>query len=252
MTDMTQRAIRDEALPTLERLNEEAKAIVASAEEERPLDRINRLAAELSHALNDYPSDCHAVVYPSKKTEFSVGIILDGLGRTPNPAVTTGRGSYRRFEETTLADILRSYDACPPKFRDETRDEVIAHWRLAEAKVNALRAEKGFELKPPETVDVDPIIAAITAYRDGNAAFEAIREADWAQYGGEDGVIEKTYGPAMAVLDNWKAPASTRDGAVAALRLAVSEAQGFACCSPAVEAMLTAALAYFEGETLQA
>ncbi len=107
--------------------------------DELPLARINRLAAELSHALNDYGLDCHAVIYPSKKMEYSCGIILDGLGRVQNPAVPTGRGSYRRLQETTLEEILRSYDNAPAEFRDETREEVIAHWRLAEAKANALQ-----------------------------------------------------------------------------------------------------------------
>lgn len=107
--------------------------------DELPLARINRLAAELSHALNDYGLDCHAVIYPSKKMEYSCGIILDGLGRVQNPAVSTGRGSYRRLQETTLQDILRSYDNCPAELRDETREEVIAHWRLAEAKAKAFK-----------------------------------------------------------------------------------------------------------------
>lgn len=154
--------------------------MTAEGKGELPIDRVNRLASELSHALNDYNLNCHALVYPSKKMEFSVGIILDGLGRVANPMVATGRGSYRRFSETTLAEILRSYDDAPAEFRDETREEVIAHWRLAEANVNALRARNGLPAES-ETVRSEilehrieaakaELIACLEAKHGGDAA----------------------------------------------------------------------------------
>lgn len=51
--------------------------------------------------------------------------------------VPTGRGSYRRYVETTLEAILRSYDKCPAELRDESREAIIAEWRRAEDLVNA-------------------------------------------------------------------------------------------------------------------
>ncbi|CAN7398630.1 hypothetical protein LJR235_002387 [Pararhizobium sp. LjRoot235] len=62
------------------------------------------------------------------------------LARAPVPIVSvvpTGRGSYRRFEATTLEEILWLFDKAPEEFRVLTRDEVIAEWRLAEARVEA-------------------------------------------------------------------------------------------------------------------
>ncbi|NRQ13492.1 hypothetical protein [Ensifer sesbaniae] len=119
-------------------------------QEELPAAIVNRLAHELSRALNDYDLNCHAVIYPSQKMEYCCGFAVDGLGRTANPVVPTGRGSYRRYKDTTLEDILRSYDNCPAEFRDETREEVIAHWRLAEAKANAFKQFGGMGARNKE------------------------------------------------------------------------------------------------------
>ncbi|KQX20955.1 hypothetical protein ASD01_29500 [Ensifer sp. Root423] len=134
-------------------------------QDELPAAIVNRLAHELSRALNDYDLNCHAVIYPSEKMEYCCGFAFDGLGRTANPVVPTGRGSYRRFHDTTLEDILRSYDNCPAEFRDETREEVIAHWRLAEANVNALRARTGLpaEIEPLPSENLEHRIEAAKA-----------------------------------------------------------------------------------------
>lgn len=57
----------------------------------------------------------------------------------------------------------------------------------------------------------------INDYKDGCAAFCAIPEEVMEQ--DEDGVIARTYGGPMKVLENWDRTVLTRDGAVAALRL---------------------------------
>uniref|UniRef100_UPI003F4941A0 hypothetical protein n=1 Tax=Ensifer adhaerens TaxID=106592 RepID=UPI003F4941A0 len=152
--------------------------------QELPVTKANRLAHELSTALNDYDLNCHAVVYPSKKMEYCCGIVLDGLGRVENPVVSTGRGSYRRLQDTTLESILRSFDTCPAEFRDETREEVIAHWRVAEAHVNALREKKGL---PPQN---EPLPAADLDQRTERAKAELIA------------CLTEKYGPDAEVIQN--------------------------------------------------
>ena len=92
----------------------------------------------------------------------------------------------------------------------------------------------------------DPIIAAIKACRDGNAAFCAIKEADWPAHGGETAVVDKTYGPPFEALVDWDQPALTREGALTALRYALEENHDV---DYSVPSMLAAALAYFEAET---
>lgn len=57
---------------------------VAAAAEESPLDKVNRLGWELSHALNDYwDGKMHAVIYPSDQRELAVGFIMTDLHVPP-------------------------------------------------------------------------------------------------------------------------------------------------------------------------
>ncbi len=90
------------------------------------------------------------------------------------------------------------------------------------------------------------LLDAIAAYRAGRAAFEKIKEADWPALGGEEAVIEKTYGPALAAMMNWDRPASNEEEAVAALHAAQGEEDEFRG-SDITSAMLRSALAYFDG-----
>ncbi|MBB4272345.1 hypothetical protein [Rhizobium mongolense] len=89
----------------------------------------------------------------------------------------------------------------------------------------------------------DPLIEAINAYRAGIA--------DFNQNAPEDDEGANAYGeiswlPPFKALENWTAPATTRDGAMAALRLAVDEDE--VGDSPLVGTMMRAALAYLEQE----
>ncbi|MGR9349970.1 hypothetical protein [Rhizobium leguminosarum] len=85
----------------------------------------------------------------------------------------------------------------------------------------------------------DPILSAIGDYRHGWAEFHASddRMAE---------VMSHLWKAPYAVLANWTAPATTRAGAMAALRLAVDEDENGD--SPVVGTMMRAALAYLEQE----
>lgn len=91
----------------------------------------------------------------------------------------------------------------------------------------------------------DPIVDAILAYRRGLHAFSAVRGVDWPLHGGEEALIEKTYGRPMAVLDHWTKAATTRLGAIEALRLAHEDCSDFYAGSLALN-MIGAALVFLE------
>lgn len=93
----------------------------------------------------------------------------------------------------------------------------------------------------------DEIRFAISDFRNGCVAFGEIDEADWDARGGENAVVAATYGGPLAVLEGWTKPASTREGAIDALRLAKEENHAHAD-SRVAKAMVAAALAFFEGE----
>jgi hypothetical protein len=93
----------------------------------------------------------------------------------------------------------------------------------------------------------DPLGAACAAYaaalEDYNA--NAPSEDDAAA----NAYAAMTWKPARDVLENWTEPAVSRDGAMAALRLAAQEEDtGY---SGLTSPLLTAALAYFEQEAVQ-
>ncbi len=88
----------------------------------------------------------------------------------------------------------------------------------------------------------DPIATAISAYL---VAMDDFRRNAPEDDAGADAYALATYRPSLRVLERWRRPASTRSGALAALRLAVeAEKDGaFDLVGP----MLRAGLAYFEG-----
>ncbi|MBX5175331.1 hypothetical protein HJB77_03345 [Rhizobium lentis] len=89
----------------------------------------------------------------------------------------------------------------------------------------------------------DPLLDAVAAFRAGMADFNANAPHDDAGAKAYSAISWK--GP-HAVLTNWTAPATTRGGAMAALRLAVDEED--IGDSPLVGPMMRAALAYLEQE----
>jgi hypothetical protein len=57
-------------------------------EPELPVTRVNRIAAELAHALNDYADGTmHAVIHPSEKREFCIGFVVTDLHIPPKLAL---------------------------------------------------------------------------------------------------------------------------------------------------------------------
>jgi hypothetical protein len=96
-----------------------------------------------------------------------------------------------------------------------------------------------------KTHSIDPLYVAIGHYTAGMATFNVIKEKDWAAAGGEEAVIEGTYGAPMRILEEWQQPAQTREGAIEALKLAIADGEWFDASSIA-SPMMKAALAYLE------
>lgn len=91
----------------------------------------------------------------------------------------------------------------------------------------------------------DPLLAAIADYHAGNAAYSG--SAEFESLADEDAANEATYGPADRKLRTWDRPATTREGALAALRVAQQEANEYSC-SDVLNSMINASLAYLEQE----
>jgi hypothetical protein len=93
----------------------------------------------------------------------------------------------------------------------------------------------------------DPLLDVINTYRKGLADFNAFAHLDDDE--ATDAYAEVSYMPPMMRLMEWDEPARTKQGAIEALRFAVSETTMFEA-SPMVLPLLTAALAYFDAEAI--
>ena len=87
----------------------------------------------------------------------------------------------------------------------------------------------------------DPLLDAIRSYQAGIKEF--IRRADEDDW---DALTDQTYGPAQDRLTNWNQPASTRESAIAGLRLCLDADEGIKE-SKAADSMILAAIQYPEG-----
>ncbi|MCF3642999.1 hypothetical protein LXM94_23840 [Rhizobium sp. TRM95111] len=99
--------------------------------------------------------------------------------------------------------------------------------------------------------DCDPILDAIARLQAGSAAFMRIPEADWPAHGGEEAVVEATYGPPHDALLEWREPIRSRAGAAAALRTMMEDhvsPTGGEGPSSLDEALLPLVLAFLEAE----
>lgn len=95
----------------------------------------------------------------------------------------------------------------------------------------------------------DTLIDVIQAYRTGVKAY-----ADHPEFSSRDEeneVAGATYGVHAARLDNWDAPAASREEAMEALRCALEDAAQW-CGSVTTSAMIRAALGYLEGDYVAA
>ena len=93
----------------------------------------------------------------------------------------------------------------------------------------------------------DPLLTAIEDFQSGLTAYNESPVTSTVHVTTKDleQVVEVTFGPHLSALEAWEHPAATREGALAALRLAKKECEAFAS-SEVVPAMVGAALAYFE------
>jgi hypothetical protein len=92
----------------------------------------------------------------------------------------------------------------------------------------------------------DPLLDAINAYHTAMADYNANAPDDDE---GADAYADATFVPAMDVIEAWDQPARTKQGAIEALRFAISETTMFEASSM-VKPVLIAALAYFEREAV--
>ncbi|MBO0903820.1 hypothetical protein [Jiella sonneratiae] len=97
------------------------------------------------------------------------------------------------------------------------------------------------------TGEQDPIIAAIEAYKAGNAAYEAGAN-DVSTPEEDDALAASTWLPAYRQLAYETPKATTRAGAAAALRAALDEGD---TCDDVTAPLMRAALAWLEGVSEQ-
>lgn len=191
-------------------------------EAEMPVTRADRLSRELSETMAQYfDGTFMALVYPA------------------------GNPHGHWFRNISTIDVrarLREITSEAARLIAANPDLDIDHVTVNKDGVYTALAIPGVD-----PVEPDPIIAAIQAFDDGNKAFEAIKEKDWDKHGGQEAVIEKTYGPPMRIVGDWDQPCKSTEGAIAALRHAAQEAENFSC-SDSLTAMVGAALAYLEGK----
>ncbi|TPI54736.1 hypothetical protein FJ417_24610 [Mesorhizobium sp. B3-1-7] len=90
----------------------------------------------------------------------------------------------------------------------------------------------------------DPLLAAINLYRFAGEAYDDL--PDDLDEEGDDEAFQRLCGDPDAILVAWTAPATSLEGATAALRMALQvlrENNG----EPIVKSLLAASLAFFEG-----
>lgn len=87
----------------------------------------------------------------------------------------------------------------------------------------------------------DTLLATIRAYQSGCAEFNRIAGGDGSEW---DEVADVTFGPALGRLQKWRQPATSMEGAIAALRLSLDD-KGVAGME-AAQFMIKAALDYLE------
>lgn len=96
-----------------------ALPVEAAAAEETPMEKVNRLGAELSHALNDYADGrMHAVIFPSDQRTYSVGFVFTHLGTPYGDEVATIRDLIDRHRDTFTRwnEVCHLADSCEPAF----------------------------------------------------------------------------------------------------------------------------------------
>ncbi|MGX5830345.1 hypothetical protein [Mesorhizobium sp. 43Arga] len=92
---------------------------------------------------------------------------------------------------------------------------------------------------------IDPLLAAINLYQFAGEAYDDMPEDLTEEQEAE--AFSRLCADPDAVLSAWGKPATTHEGAVAALRLALQELEAEG--EPIVKSLVAAALGYFGGRT---
>jgi len=97
--------------------------------------------------------------------------------------------------------------------------------------------------QPAEIRRLDPLLETIREYQDGLS--------DWIRNSPDDNdgamaFSDVTYGPPLARLQQWNQPATTKEGAIAALKLAIDDDNGVRGME-AEDRLMKAVLGYLEG-----
>jgi hypothetical protein len=90
---------------------------------------------------------------------------------------------------------------------------------------------------------VTALLETIRAYQQGLDDFNKNSPRDQE---GSEAYIDVSYGPPLALLDNWDKPAETREEAIEALRISLTDKNGV-YGSDAADRMVEAAIGYLEG-----
>lgn len=156
------------------------------------------------------------------------------------------------FEMNSIAEIVAD-SLFEPGVTDisENQAHICGRALNAISRLASLQAEQidNFDTAMSRKLGIalipDPLVQAIEAYRLGCEKFNATPESSYANLGGEDHIIDVTYGYPMDHLCRWSDHAKSLDGAIAALRL-VQEISTSGETNPMVPPMIAAVLGYLE------
>ncbi|WIC86871.1 hypothetical protein A6U93_18535 [Agrobacterium tumefaciens] len=167
-------------------------------EKELPVDRVERLANELSETLPQWANgQFMAMVYPAGDIHrFWFRNARDEGSKPVDPIA-------RLREITGEATMLL---ATNPHM-------MIDHVTAYKHGVYTVLDIPGVTAAPQ-----DPLLDTIKGFRDGLAAFSAI-PGDQITQENEEGLVEETYGPWQDELDDWDEPARSVEGAIEAIKL---------------------------------
>lgn len=167
-------------------------------ETELPVDRVDRLAIELSETLPQWATgQFMAMVYPA--------------------------GDIRRF----LFRNVRGEDTKPVdpivRLREITNEAAMLLATNPQMMIDHVTAYKHgvytvLDIPGVSTAPQDPLLDTINGFRKALATFSAI-PVDQITNANEDGLVEETYGPWMDKLDDWDQPARSVEGAIEAIKL---------------------------------
>ncbi|MGI8397774.1 hypothetical protein ACRYWZ_15485 [Agrobacterium deltaense] len=166
-------------------------------EAELPVDRVERLAIELSETLPQWASgQFMAMVYPAGDIRgFWFRNARDENAKPVDPG--------ERLREITkeAAMLIATNPGMNIDHVSVGKDGIFTSLRLSDNGPS------------PQ----DPLLDTIKGFRKALAAYSAIPVEEITQ-ANEDGFVEKTYGPWMDMLDDWDEPARSVEGAIEAIK----------------------------------